>query len=115
MISLHTPDIIDSFIWIIPNILSILLRPYLTMFALSDSKKARNTELSLIGSMMLVGITGCFLVGASIYLFGGKAMRIIICTLGWTLMDFGFEMVQYFSERYCECMCKGDIRSSDKE
>lgn len=33
-------------------------------------------------------------------------MKIILCTLGWTLTDFGFEMVQYFTDRFSECMIK---------
>ena len=91
MISYGTPDAVDSFIWIIPAIVSILIRPYLiNMIHLTNHRE--QAEVDLISLFSLLAFSGCLLVALSCSL-AGLYGRMAVCTAGWTLMDWGLEMV----------------------
>lgn len=64
MIAYETPNILDIFIWIIPNIIAILIRPKLIKYVHSVFS-ARQAELALISHFMLGGTLGCILVALS--------------------------------------------------
>ena len=65
--------------------------------------------------MMAAAVWGCLLVAASVYLGAHSFLQIAVCTVGWTVMDFGYEMAQYFSERFSECVCKKHKTDSENE
>lgn len=64
MISYETPNLIDSFIWILPNIIAILIRPTIITYVHSVISP-RQAELALISWFIIGGAAGCFLVGVS--------------------------------------------------
>ena len=65
MIYFGTPDAIDSFIWIIPNILSIFIRPYFIRF-IHRRKDKLFAEYSLVFLFLICGLSGCILVSLSV-------------------------------------------------
>ena len=65
MIHYATPDVLDAFIWIIPNILTILIKPYLIRHVHRHSSP-RSTEYLIVLFGLLVGALGCVGVGLSI-------------------------------------------------
>jgi len=64
MITHKTPDLIDSFIWIVPIILAVLIRPYIIGF-IHNIKLKVYREINVIILLLIVGGIGCFLVGHS--------------------------------------------------
>jgi hypothetical protein len=69
MISFSTPNIVDAFIWIIPNLLSIFLRPYLIRYihirALSGRLKIYK-ELNIATVLLFLAGLGAMLVVKSL-------------------------------------------------
>lgn len=96
MISFGTPNIVDAFIWILPNVLSILLRPYLiNMVHITVHRE--QAEVDIISASGLAAALGCGLVGFSCLFESVLWIRIAACTIGWTLMDLGLELQLFFA------------------
>lgn len=76
MISLETPNIIDSFIWITPNIIAILLRPALIAYV-HKVVSPRQAELSLVSFFLMGGLLGCGLVAICSQYF--TQVSLILC------------------------------------
>ena len=107
MTSFGTPDIVDSFVWVIPCLLAILLRPLIVRYV-NVAKITMNREVKAIFVCMVFASVGCFLVGVST-LFVRKSsvnalltqfvIRISICSIGWTLMGAGLEIAEYLMKK----------------
>jgi hypothetical protein len=69
MITNKTPNLMDSFVWIVPVVLAIIIRPYIIRYAhhhhLTLFREIAVTSLSLI-----VGAVGCLIVASSCDLRG---------------------------------------------
>lgn len=66
MISFLTPNIIDSMIWIIPNIISILIRPYLIRYVHKVHKTHRTrSEALLLNFFLFLGAFGALVIAQS--------------------------------------------------
>lgn len=68
MISYDTPNLIDAFVWILPNFLAILARPACVRY-IHTVAIPRQAELSLISYLILLGSCGCCLVAVSAQYF----------------------------------------------
>ena len=66
MIHYATPNIIDAFIWIIPNIIAILIRPYCIRLV-HRNKENFFIEFEILQTWLLVGSCGCLLVALSVW------------------------------------------------
>ena len=64
MITHKTSDEVDSFVWIIPIILGILIRPYIVRYVHQVTYKVYR-EVSLVSLFMVFGAIGCYIVGLS--------------------------------------------------
>ena len=64
MIVHKTPDLLDSFIWITPIIIAVLIRPYIIRFIHKIKLKVYR-EINVIIFFLMLGGIGCFLVGYS--------------------------------------------------
>jgi hypothetical protein len=104
MIIDKTPAWLDSFIWITPIVIAVLLRPYIVRFIHQINLKVYR-EINITCIALLVGAMGCFITGYSCdvekrgkdSIFSRTFLRILICTIGWTLMDVGFEFSLFFA------------------
>ena len=66
MISFMTPNIVDSLIWIIPNIIAILIRPYLIRYVHKAHKSHRmRSEAFLINFFIILATVGAFMISQS--------------------------------------------------
>ena len=95
MIEFGTPDNVDAFIWIIPNIISIIIRPYL-IHIVHKTHEREQSELDMIYVFGVLAAGGCALVAISCFI-NSFVLRIVSCTLGWTFMDVGLELVDFFA------------------
>ena len=105
MIIHKTPAWLDSFVWITPIILAVLFRPYLVRFIHQIHWKVYR-EINVTCIALILGAVGCFVVGMSCdvqkkkgAIFSHTFVRILLCSLGWTLMDVGFEFALYFANK----------------
>ncbi len=64
MIIHKTPAWADSFIWILPIVLAVLLRPYLVRFIHGINLKVYR-EINVTCIALIFGALGCFIVGFS--------------------------------------------------
>ena len=64
MIAYETPNILDCFIWILPNIIAILIRPTIITYV-HKVFSSRQAELALVSHFLFGGALGCCLVGVS--------------------------------------------------
>jgi hypothetical protein len=64
MITHGNPNTLDSFVWIVPIIIAIFLRPYLVRYIHSINYKVYR-EINLISICLVLGALGCYLVGLS--------------------------------------------------
>jgi hypothetical protein len=55
---------VDSFVWITPIVIAILVRPYIVRYVHSLSYKVYR-EISMVSLFLIVGAVGCLLVGES--------------------------------------------------
>lgn len=66
MISFLTPNIIDSLIWTIPNIISIFIRPYLIRHVHKVHKTHRvRSEALIMNFFLFLGALGGFIIAQS--------------------------------------------------
>lgn len=88
MITHGNPDTVDSFVWIVPIIIAIILRPYLIRYIHNINYKVYR-EITLVSVCLVLGAFGCYLVGLSCEL--DKKSQVIL-----TLSSFlgGFSNVQ---------------------
>lgn len=64
MITQNLPNTIDSFIWILPIIIAIFVRPFLVRYVHGITFRVYR-EISLVSFFLVLGALGCFLVGHS--------------------------------------------------
>jgi len=64
MITYKTPDKVDSFVWIAPIILAILIRPYVIRFVHQLNFKIYR-EIAVVSFFMCMGAVGCLIIGLS--------------------------------------------------
>lgn len=118
MISFLTPNMIDALIWTVPNVVSILIRPYLVRYVhtVHKSYRVRNQAL-MVNFFLLVGAIGALVIAQSTLMNNSKkgfhvsffvqlfqALRIFVCSIGWTLTGTSFEMCDYFIDKFKETL-----------
>lgn len=64
MITHKTPDVVDSFIWILPIVIAIFIRPYIVRYVHQLRYKVLR-EINMVSLFLVIGSIGCFLVGES--------------------------------------------------
>jgi Ni,Fe-hydrogenase I cytochrome b subunit len=92
-----------------PIVLAVLVRTYLVRFIHQISLKVYR-EINVTCIALILGAVGCFIVGFSCDVqkkekgafFSHNFMRILLCSIGWTLMDVGFEFALYFANKIKE-------------
>ena len=77
MITHKTSDEVDSFVWIIPIILGILIRPYIVRYVHQVTFKVYR-EVSLVSLFMVLGAVGCYIVGLSCDMQGRSRVGIFL-------------------------------------
>ena len=100
MITHGTPDEVDSFVWIVPIVLAVLIRPYIIRYVHQLTYKVYR-EVSMVSLFLVLGAIGCYIVGVSCTITGKSKVfrKALTCTIGWTLMDIGFELCQFFAAK----------------
>lgn len=64
MIVHKTPAWLDSFVWISPIILAVLIRPYIVRFIHQINLKVYR-EINITSIALIIGAMGCFITGLS--------------------------------------------------
>ena len=77
MITHKTSDEVDSFVWIIPIILGILIRPYIVRYVHQVTHKVYR-EVSLVSLFMVLGAIGCYIVGLSCDMQGKSKVILLL-------------------------------------
>lgn len=98
MITFLTPNIVDSLIWIIPNVISVFVRPYLIRYVHKTHRLHRiRSEAILVNVLLVLVAVGSFLIGQSGLMNDSKrgfhGLRILVCSIGWTLTGMSLELV----------------------
>lgn len=64
MIVHQTPSYIDSFVWIVPVIIAVLIRPYIIRYVHQINFKVYR-EIHIVSFFLIFAAIGCFIVGFS--------------------------------------------------
>jgi hypothetical protein len=82
MIVHRTPNELDSFVWIVPIIIAILIRPYIVRYIHQIHYKVYR-EISIVSFFLLFGALGCFICGWSCQITGkNKVLFLLIRPFG---------------------------------
>ena len=67
---------VDSFVWIVPIIIAILVRPYIVRYVHQIHYKVYR-EIAIVSFFLGVGAIGCFMVGHSCNMTGKKQVFVL--------------------------------------
>lgn len=96
MISFGTTYAMDRFIWLIPLILCVILRPYAFNFIARSSFCKVYLKSKIIAYLNLLSILGVFFIFASSEINEAYYLkRIIVCTIGWTITGLTLGLTSY--------------------
>ena len=103
MISFGTTYAMDRFIWLIPLVLCLILRPYAYNFIARSSFCKVYLKAKIIAFLNLLSIIGvAFIIASSeineayyVIISPIQLKRIIVCTIGWTITGLTLGLTSY--------------------
>lgn len=103
MVAFGTTYAMDRFIWLIPLIMTLMIRGYVYNFIMKSKICKVYLKSKVIAYLYLFALIGVGLVMYSPYIdnekniFKVELRKIIICTLGWTTMDVCLGLALYLA------------------